>query len=252
MAGMSILVGTPSADAPAIAASGRKDTITVFVSMSARHPEGRDPEYLAWHSLDHRPEQHRLNSLRASFRLVSTPACRAARAASDLRYDATDHLMTYLFSDVAGLDQFNELSKALAGAGRTPYLLPSVERAVYRVDGTIAAPRIKVGSDVLPWWPAKGVYVLIEHGETPGSELIDVPGVGGVWWSSGLPMQPPYTTRSNAGLQLTYCFLDEDPVHTAVRLRPVLEKRWARSGIKPLLAAPFQPIVTFEWDRHLP
>ncbi len=249
---MSILVGTPSADAPAITASGRRDNFTVFVSMSARHPGGRDADYLAWHSLDHRPEQHRLNTLRASFRLVSTPACRAARAASDQRYDATDHLMTYLFSDVAGLEQFNELSIALAQAGRTPYVLPPVERAVYRVDGTIAAPRIKIGSDVLPWWPAKGVYVLIEQGGTSGSEFIDVPGVGGAWWGGGQQMRRPFTTRSNTGLQLTYCFLDDDPVQTADRLLPVLEKRWARSGIHPLLAAPFQVIVPYEWDRYLP
>jgi hypothetical protein len=30
------------------------------------------------------------------------------------RYDAVDHLMTYLFSDVAGLAKFGELSTGLA------------------------------------------------------------------------------------------------------------------------------------------
>jgi hypothetical protein len=249
---MSVLVGTPSADVPAILATGHREITTLFVSMSTRHPGGRDADYLQWHSLDHRPEQHRLATLRASLRVVSTPACRAARAASNERYDATDHLMTYLFTDVAGLEQFNELSIALARAGRTPYVLPPVERAVYRLDGTIAAPRIKVGSDTLPWWPAKGVYVLIERGGTPASELVDVPGVGGAWWGGTLPMRPPYTTTANIGLQLTYCFLDDDPVQTAERLRPVLEKRWAGSGIEPLLAAPFHVIVPYEWDRFLP
>ena len=38
-------------------------------------------------------------AVRASLRLVSTPACRAARAASQDRYDAIDHVMTYFFSD---------------------------------------------------------------------------------------------------------------------------------------------------------
>lgn len=252
MAGMSVLVGTPSVDVPAILATGHREITTLFVSMSARHPGGRDADYLKWHSLDHRPEQHRLATLRASLRVVSTPACRAARAASGERYDATDHLMTYLFTDVAGLEQFNDLSVALAQAGRTPYVLPPVERAVYRIDGTIAAPRIKVGSDTLPWWPAKGVYVLIERGSTPASELVDVPGVGGAWWGGTMPMRPPYATTVNTGLQLTYCFLDDDPVQTAERLRPVLEKRWTASGIEPLLAAPFHVIVPYEWDRYLP
>lgn len=99
---MSILVGTPSDDAPAILATGRTDITTLFVSMSARHPEGHDADYLEWHSLDHRPEQHRLESLRASLRLVSTPACRAARVIANERYEATDHLMTYLFKVSGG------------------------------------------------------------------------------------------------------------------------------------------------------
>jgi hypothetical protein len=249
---MSVLVGRPSDAVPAMLATGRTDITALYMSMSARHPEGRDADYLQWHSLDHRPEQHRLTALRASFRLVSTPACRAARVASDERYDATDHLMTYLFADVAGLVRFNDLNIAMAQAGRTPYLLPLVERAVYRLGGTIAAPRIKVGADVLPWWPAKGVYVLVERGEAPASELIDVPGVGGAWWGDALPMGPPYTTRANTGLQITYCFLDDDPVRTAERLRPVLDKRWSHSGVTPLLAAPFHVIVPYEWDRYLP
>ena len=168
---MSILTGTPSDDAPAIIATGRAEVSILFVSMSARHPDGRDADYLAWHSLDHRPEQHRLAALRASFRLVSTPACRAARAVSHDRYDATDHLMTYLFKDLDGLTGFGELSTALAQAGRVPYLLPVVERSVYRLQGQRAAPRIKAGADVLPWWPAQGVYVLIERGEQSPAAL---------------------------------------------------------------------------------
>src|SRR5579862_8704836 len=187
---MSTLVGAPSDLTPAILATGRTEVTTLYVSMSARHPEGRDAAYLEWHSLDHRPEQYRLSTVRAAFRLVSTPACRAVRAASHERYDATDHLMTYFFTDAAGLDSFGELAVALTQAGRVPYLLPAVERAVYRLEGTIGSARIKVGADVLPWWPAKGVYVLIERGEESPSELIAVPGVGGIWWGKWLAVDP--------------------------------------------------------------
>jgi hypothetical protein len=249
---MSVLVGTPSDDVPAMLATGHTDITTLYVSMSMRHPEGRDADYLQWHSLDHRPEQHRLATLRASFRLVSTAACRAARAASDARYDATDHLMTYMFTDVAGMPAFNELNMAMIKAGRTPYLLPTVERAVYRLDGTLAAPRIKVGADVMPWWPAKGVYLLIEQGDAPGAEFINTPGVGGVWWGAALPMAPPFATRDNTGLQISYIFLDGEPAETAMLLKPLLEQRWARTGIKPLLAAPFHALVMYEWNRFLP
>jgi hypothetical protein len=248
---MSILVGTASDDAPAILATGRTDITTLFVSMSARHPEGRDADYLAWHSLDHRPEQHRLAALRASFRLVSTPACRAARAISNDRYDAADHLMTYLFSDTAGLAQFGELATALAQAGRMPYLLPAVERAVYRLHGTGAARRIKAGADVLPWWPARGVYVLIERGGVSPAALLDVPGVGGVWWAGSIA-NSSYATSQEGALQITYCFLDEDPPQAAQRLRRVLEKRWEPSGSEPLFAAPFHLLVPHEWERFVP
>jgi hypothetical protein len=249
---MSVLVGTPSDDVPAMLATGRTDVSVVYVSMSARHPDGRDADYVEWHSLDHRPEQHRLATLRASFRLVSTPGCRAARAASDARYDEADHVMTYLFTDAAGLPAFNDLNVAMAWAGRTPYLLPLVERAVYRLDGVVAAPRIKVGADVLPWWPATGVYLIVERGEAPPGPLAGVPGVGGAWWGGALPMDPPYTTNDNTGLQVTYCFLDDDPAAVGERLRPVLAERWAAGSVEPLLAAPYHAIVAYDWGRFLP
>ena len=249
---MSVLVGSPSDDVPAMLATGRTDVTTIYVSMTARHPEGLDADYIAWHSLDHRPEQHRLSTLRASYRLVSTPACRAARAASDARYDAADHVMTYLFTDPAGLPVFNDLNRAMADAGRTPYLLPLVERGVYRLGGTVAAPRIKVGADVLPWWPATGVYVLVEHGTLSSEALASVPGVGGVWWGGAQPMEPPYATADTSGLQITYCFLDDDPPTVGERLRPVLAERWRAVDLEPLLAAPFHTVVAYDWGRYAP
>ncbi|HKA16259.1 MAG TPA: hypothetical protein VKH41_14645 [Myxococcota bacterium] len=249
---MPALAGTPSDDVPEILATGRTDVTAIFVSMSSRHPEGRDADYLAWHSLDHRPEQYRLAGLRASLRVASTPACRAARAVSAARYDALDHVMTYFFADVAGLPDFAALGAAIKDAGRTPYLLPLVERGVYRLTGTRAAPRIKAGADVLPWWPATGVYLLVERGEAPASDLAEVAGVGGAWWAAGVAVEAPYASADTRGLQITYCFLDGDPVETAARLRPCLEKRWADGGVRPLLAAPFRTIVPYEWDRVVP
>ena len=75
--------------------------------------------------------------------------------------------MTYFFSDPSGLDGFLDLAKALIGAGRKPPLLPPVERGVYDVQTQDAAPRVKVGADVLPWWPVSGVYLLLERGDAP-------------------------------------------------------------------------------------
>lgn len=243
------LVGTPSDQAPAILATGRSDITTLFVSFSERHPEGADAEYLRWHSLDHRPEQHRLASIRASLRLVSTPACRAARAASDPSLDATDHLMTYFFTGVEGLGEFTDLSDALRDAGRCPFILKPVTRGVFAVNNRTAAPHAKAGADVLPWRPVTGAYVLVERGELPADDLITVPGVAGIW--SAHAEASAFSTLAQ-GHQISYLFLDDDPIATAERLKPVLEKRWQDTGTAALLAAPFYAIVPFEWDRYLP
>lgn len=220
--------------------------------MARRHPEGRDADYLRWHTLDHRPEQHRLAGVRASLRLVSTPACRAARFHSDERFDAIDHVMTYFFTDQGGLTSFLELSKALGGADRKLSLLPPVQRGVYAVAHKVAAPRIKVGADVLPWWPATGVYLLLESGRVaPSTDLVGVDGIGGIWSVAAQDVDERLAS-AQAGQSLTYCFLDDDPVTTAERIKPVLAARWKPGDVEPLLAAPFHPVVPYQWDRYVP
>lgn len=245
------LPGTPSDDVPEVLATGNGGITTLFVSMATRHPDGKDAEYLRWHTLDHRPEQHRLGAVRASLRLVSTPACRSARAVSDGPLDAVDHVMTYFFADAAGLHDFNELSTALGDAGRKLPLLPPVERGVYDVQGKAAAPRVKVGSDVLPWLPARGVFLLVERGSASLPPLIELDGVAGVW--SALSRRVGANLASApADQSITYCFTDDDSIATAERLRPVLAARWDGSGIEPLFAAPFFAVVPYEWDRYVP
>ncbi|BBY13640.1 hypothetical protein [Mycobacterium marseillense] len=245
------LPGTPSDEVTEVLATGNGGITTLFVSMATRHPEGKDAEYLRWHTLDHRPEQHRLAAVRASLRLVSTPACRSARALTDGRLNAVDHVMTYFFADAAGLHDFNELSTALGNAGRKLPLLPPVERGVYDAQRKAAAPRIKAGSDVLPWLPARGVYLLVERGSASVDPLLDVDGVTGVW--SALSRQVDAKLASAQDNQsITYCFLDDDPVATAERMRSVLADRWADGGVEPLFAAPFFAVVPYEWDRYVP
>jgi hypothetical protein len=245
------LPGTPSDEVADVLATGHGDISTIFVSMATRHPDGADAEYLRWHTLDHRPEQHRLSAVRASLRLVSTPACRSARAAGCEPYDAVDHVMTYFFSDPAAMEPFLDLSKALGDAGRKLPLLPPVERGIYEVNERAASPRVKVGADVLPWWPARGMYLLLEANASAPTHLADVDGVAGVWSATSQPGETRLASAP-AGQTISYCFLDEDPVLTAKRLRPALEKRWSNNGIEPHFAAPFHTVVPHEWDRYVP
>src|SRR5262245_33385874 len=66
------LKGPPSDELPSVLATGQTNVRFVYISFSARDPNGRDAEYIEWHSLDHRPEQYRLPELRNSLRIVST------------------------------------------------------------------------------------------------------------------------------------------------------------------------------------
>ncbi|APE17587.1 hypothetical protein [Mycolicibacterium pallens] len=241
------LPGTPSDRVDGILANGDGDITTLFVSMARRHPDGTDAEYLRWHTLDHRPEQHRLAAVRASLRLVSTPACRAARAASVEPYDEIDHVMTYFFSAPSGMEGFLGLSRALGDAGRKLPLLPPVERGVYGVQSRRAADRVKVGAHVLPWWPATGVYVLLERGAEPTDHLLGVDGVAGAWTAQTLDVDARLA-NAPTGQSLTYFFLDDDPVAVADRLQPMLTQRTTEIR----LAAPFHTIVPHEWDRYVP
>jgi hypothetical protein len=244
------LPGVPSDALPAVIATGSTDVRTIFLSMSAREPHGRDADYLEWHSLDHRAEQYRIAGLRHSIRWVSTPACRTARLAGDARYDAADHVMTYFFAADAAFDQFNALSAALGGE-RRPFRLPSVYAGYLHCAGKIAAQRAIAGADVIPWRPARGVCLILEQGAQSPASLIDVEGIAGIWWHRG--GTPPIAGfPDDPGLQVTYCFTDDDPIDTAQRLRVPLEQRWSAGNSVPLLAAPFYTLVPFEWDRYLP
>ena len=62
--------------------------------------------------------------------------------------------------------------------------------------------------------------------------------VAGVWWYDGA--EPPAPSATDArGRQVTYCYLDDDPVATAERLGEVMRRRWASGDVTGLLAAPF-------------
>jgi len=244
------LPGTPSDVLPQVLATGATDVRRIFVSMSTREPNGRDAEYLEWHSLDHRAEQYRVAGLRHSLRLISTPACRGTRAFSGSRFHAVDHVMTYFFAEDAALDQFNALSIALGGE-RRPFRLPSVYAGYLNLAGKVAARRAIAGADVIPWRPTLGVYLLVEEGAQSPQPLAEVEGVAGVWWHDG--GKPPMDGfNDTSGVRFAYFFLDEDPIAVAERLRPVLKDRWGRGEGTPLFAAPFHTLVPFEWNRYLP
>jgi hypothetical protein len=138
-----------------------------------------------------------------------------------------------------------------------PLRLPSVDTNAYVVNGRVAASRVVAGADVIPWRPALGAYLVLERGEAAADALCAVDGVAGVWWATTprdatLWAHGKKASDDTATKQVTYCFLDDDPVVVAERIRPVVEQRWVDGAVTPLLAAPFYAVVAHEWDRYLP
>ena len=159
--------------------------------------------------------------------------------------------MTYLFSDQSAIPGFDKLGGELHEAGRMPLRLPTVDFYTADLVGKLAAPSAVAGADVIPSRPSVGIYLLIERGHADPSSLLDVEGVAGIWWYHGGSSPSAYIADAQ-GLQLTYLYLDVDPLDVARRLRPLLEDRWSSGDVEGLLAAPFFSIVPFEWDRYLP
>jgi len=95
--------------------------------------------------------------------------------------------------------------------------------------GRAAARRVVVGADVVPWRPMTGAYVVIEEGRESSADLVDVPGVAGLWWFDGIDIPAPFQ-GSCKGLQITVCYLDDDPLVTAEAIVPVLAERWAQGA----------------------
>ena len=230
-------------------------------SLAEASPDGpqADADYLAWHLLDHLPEQYRNDALVHGLRWVSTPACRARRAArmsaspDAARFDRVHHVTHYLFAEPVdqALDDFLALGSELAGLDRYPVRLPGVMLANYDVAAAVAAPRVRVSAPAIPFRPTRGAYLVVEPAwSTTGvdraarsdhlAELASVDGVAGAWHFE------PSTRRGDrfdaAGLAVTLCYLDEQPESVAPALEAALEVAWQRWGTAPALAGPFETV----------
>jgi hypothetical protein len=251
----------PSDEAQDVLAVGRSDVTCTVLSLSARHPDGDDARYLEWHMLDHLPEQYRIPEVRSGQRWVSTPRCRKARLAGDDRFDAVDHVISYLFAEPAGLTgpglaAFFALGPRLHEAGRMPIALPRVYFGIWDVAARLANPRALAGADVVPWRPNRGAYLIVERPadrpagwEDPAPALAALGGVAGLWRFRGAAGHP--YAEDCADLEATLCYLDGDPVD---EVAPGVTRVLAAGGPTPslLLAAPFETVTPYAWDRAVP
>jgi len=238
-----------------------------FFSLSHRSPTGDDRPYLEWHQLDHMPEQYQLPGLILAQRWASTPACRAARAAEVDDWSQVEHVVCYLMGNPVDetIDEFLALGRHLAELGRFPRSLPSRYRGGLRLLEAHAAPRALVSAEVVPFRPHRGVYLIVEEPTDPAAqdeylqrrhtellpELVSVPGVAGAWTYTTTPSirRPMFT---DGHFRMTVCYLDEEPATVAGRLAPVVARAQASAPSRVLLAAPFESMMIWDWDRFRP
>jgi hypothetical protein len=234
-------------------------------SLSERSAAGNDAPYLRWHALDHMPEQFQIPGVLWAQRFASTPDCRAVRAAERERFREVDHVVQYLFGDPVqqALEDFAELGPRLEVLGRFPERLPSVLVGPFQfLEGFASGPGT-VSPEVVPMRPNRGAYLIVERPADPQhndhvalhwtreqvQSVLEVPGVAGFWlFAAGTYYRHP---RWDVGrLRVAIAYLDEEPAKVGERLRPVVQRRLSAGPVEPLLAAPFETVVPWQWERH--
>jgi hypothetical protein len=234
-----------------------------FFSLTHASPTGDDRPYLEWHQLDHMPEQYQLPGLVLGQRWASTPECRRARAAEVEGWSSVEHAVCYLMGEPVDqtVDEFLHLGRELAEVGRYPQVMPSRYRGALQLVEAVAAQRVLVSSQVVPFRPHRGVYLVVDEPEGGREEellrgmraevvpeLVSVPGVAGVWsYSTSPSMRRRMFTEGD--LRVTVCYLDDGPVAVAGRLSETVERLWARQPARLLLAAPFESVLRWDWEH---
>ena len=241
-----------------------------FFSLSHPSPSGDDRPYLEWHQLDHMPEQYQLPGLVFGQRWAATPACRAVRIADSDGWERVDHVVCYLMGSPVDqtIDDFFTLGRHLAELGRFAGALPAQYVGALRLLEAHAAPAALVSAEVVPFRPNRGVYLIVEapiegtlpevrdaylqrqHVEIlPG--LVSVPGVAGAWAFATTPAirRPPFT---DGAFRMTLCYLDDEPATVGERLGAHVERAWKDAPSRIVLAAPYESMMSWEWDRFGP
>ncbi len=238
-----------------------------FFSLTRHSPTGDDRPYLTWHRLDHMPEQYQLPGMLLGQRWASTPSCRAARAAEVGPWSSVEHVVCYLMGNPVDetVDEFLALGRHLADQGRYPHALPSQYRGGLRLLEAVAAPRILISAEVVPFRPHLGTYVIIDQPEEGASQdsflhrmhtdllptLVGVPGVAGAWsYTTTRYLRRPMFSEGRH--RMIVCYLDDDPATVGERLSPVVAEAWADAPARPVLAAPFDSLDRSDVDRFGP
>ncbi len=224
-----------------------KDCPLVFFSFVALDDPDPDSHrrYNEWHQLDHRPENLALPGVAWGDRWARTAGCRAESIASP-EHSATDYVAMYWFRDPVerSVREWEQLGRDSFEWGRGP-MIAGVRRtllAFFRPVKGYAARSAFVSPQAIPCRPNRGLHLTMTRFADPFGpgthqhhrwedrvlipELLDIPGVAGVWTFSldrhqddqlGLRSHAP--PAGSPALRIRLLYLDDEPVATWVRVR---------------------------------
>lgn len=239
-----------------------------FFSLTSGAVDGDDDTYLAWHLLDHQPEQYSITGVRLATRWRADEECRSLRWLANDALSSVRHVVAYLMTDPidATLVAFAQLGKRAAETGRFPMRATSHLLGAYHLQNGYASPRVLVSAEAIPFRAHCGVVLVVEavgegdvaawarwHHAEHVPALLRVPGVAGV-----------YTFRNSSligigGAQgeryampawdpgdrfVTVVYVDDDVATTTRRLEPIMRARWEAGAVTPELAGPFRSMVS--------
>jgi hypothetical protein len=178
-------------------------------------------------------------------------------------------LTVYLMADPVHetLRDFQALAEQLHVAGRFHGARRARLAGPFDRTGALAAARVFVSAEAVPYRPTKGVYLVMRtwgRAEEPGHRagrratraerdaadrdlagaLVRVDGVAGVWsFASNRRFdRHGWTTGEQS---LTLCYLDEDPLSVTPSLDAVVG---SGPSAAVTFAGPFETIVPWQWD----
>jgi hypothetical protein len=226
-----------------------------FFSFTEITDPGQHRSYNEWHQLDHMPEQFPLPGVVFGQRWVSTPACRRARAFDDPALAPIDYMTLYLMGEPvdATLEEFLALGETLHAAGRFHEHRRARLSGPLTVTGMVAAPRVFVSPDAIPYRPNRGVYVVVREGAEPDEEatlaasMLGTDGVAGVWSFATDDRFDRFVWRPGPKT-ITVGYLDVEPVPQAATLGDLVHGAVAGSPRRVLFAGPLETITPWQWD----
>jgi hypothetical protein len=231
-----------------------------FFSITPPAPETDDGGYLRWHLLDHMPEQYQLPGMVHAMRWTADGDLPDHRIAATGSLADVGGVVNYLFSEPVQqtYDDFMDLGRSLAEAGRFPESRPSLQLRLLELHDGRAAPAALVSPEVVPFRPHRGVLLIVEEpaGDIPQwqewlsrdhyPELLGADGVAGAWRYGATDTWTVRPTCEGGPQFTTVVYLDRDPVATTAALAPIIERRWASGEVRPIFAGPLRTMM--QWD----